>query len=175
MKHLKLFEGFYSDKIKELKDNIKEDLTDWLNVITDEIEYPVEIAEPYLSGCAGCDEGDDVDSWFPQTEGFSSSLLIDFSKKPPSDEVLDFICKTYCLMIQSLKDDYWVSGVWTTVSGSKFELIDWGDYGYNELHLIRGTIDTNKIDEPSEHIKDMRSSLKAREVKLIEIFFKTKY
>ena len=41
MKHLKLFEGFYSDKIKELKDNIKEDLTDWLNVITDEIEYPV--------------------------------------------------------------------------------------------------------------------------------------
>ena len=78
MKHLKLFEGFYSDRLeevmRELRAHMKEDLIDWVDVFSDEINHPVQLNEPYIS--TSSEDGE---------ESIVCSLWIDFRKTKPTD------------------------------------------------------------------------------------------
>ena len=54
MNYIKLFEGYYTDRInqviKELKNHMKSDLSDWVTLFSDELNsIEVSISDPYLS------------------------------------------------------------------------------------------------------------------------------
>ena len=69
MKHIKLFEGFYSDKIaeveKELANHMKNDLANWINEFKDEL-----------------DDVHSTDPWYYSNEKVMiSELVISFKNK----------------------------------------------------------------------------------------------
>lgn len=115
MKHLKLFEGFYSDRLeevmRELRAHMKQDLIDWVDVFSDEIGHPVKLVEPYISSSPGSGE-----------ERIICSIWIDFSKTKPSKEELKFICDTYSLINKTLKQDYKVEAEWSDIFGQDYSL-----------------------------------------------------
>jgi hypothetical protein len=117
MKHLKLFEGFYSDRLeevmRELRAHMKEDLIDWKNVFSDEINHPVKMIEPYISSSP--EDGD---------ESIVCSIWIDFSKTKPTDEELIFICNTFLHIKNTLKNDYKIEATWSDIFGREYDLIN---------------------------------------------------
>jgi hypothetical protein len=117
MKHLKLFEGFYSDRLeevmRELRAHMKEDLIDWKNVFSDEINHPVKMIEPYISSSP--EDGE---------ESIVCSIWIDFSKTKPTDEELIFICNTFLHIKNTLKNDYKIEATWSDIFGREYDLIN---------------------------------------------------
>jgi hypothetical protein len=117
MKHLKLFEGFYSDRLeevmRELRAHMKEDLIDWKNVFSDEINHPVKMIEPYISSSP--EDGE---------ESIVCSIWIDFSKTKPTDEELIFICNTFLHIKNTLKNDYKIEATWYDIFGREYDLIN---------------------------------------------------
>jgi hypothetical protein len=117
MKHLKLFEGFYSDRLeevmRELRAHMKEDLIDWKNVFSDEINHPVKMIEPYISSSP--EDGD---------ESIVCSIWIDFSKTKPTDEELIFICNTFLHIKNTLKNDYKIEATWSDIFDREYDLIN---------------------------------------------------
>ncbi len=117
MKHLKLFEGFYSDRLeevmRELRAHMKEDLIDWVDVFSDEINHPVQLNEPYISSSP--EDGE---------ESIVCSLWIDFSKTKPTDEELLFICNTFLHIKNTLKNDYKIEATWSDIFGREYDLIN---------------------------------------------------
>lgn len=116
MKHLKLFEGFYSDRLEEvmseLKAHMKEDLTDWVNVFSDEINHPVKMNEPFLFVVSS------------NIYTIVCSIWIDFSKTKPTDEELIFICNTFLHIKNTLKNDYKIEATWSDIFGREYDLIN---------------------------------------------------
>jgi len=117
MKHIKLFEGFYSDRIQqvliELKAHMKEDLIDWVDVFSDEINHPVKMIEPYISSSP--EDGE---------ESIVCSIWIGFSKTKPTDEELIFICNTFLHIKNTLKNDYKIEAIWSDIFGREYDLIN---------------------------------------------------
>jgi hypothetical protein len=117
MKHLKLFEGFYSDRLeevmRELRAHMKEDLIDWKNVFSDEINHPVKMIEPYISSSP--EDGE---------ESIVCSIWIGFSKTKPTDEELIFICNTFLHIKNTLKNDYKIEATWSDIFGREYDLIN---------------------------------------------------
>jgi hypothetical protein len=117
MKHLKLFEGFYSDRLeevmRELRAHMKEDLIDWKNVFSDEINHPVKMIEPYISSSP--EDGE---------ESIVCSIWIDFSKTKPTDEELIFICNTFLHIKNTLKNDYKIEATWSDIFDREYDLIN---------------------------------------------------
>jgi hypothetical protein len=117
MKHLKLFEGFYSDRLeevmRELRAHMKEDLIDWKNVFSDEINHPVKMIEPYISSSP--EDGE---------ESIVCSIWIGFSKTKPTDEELIFICNTFLHIKNTLKNDYKIEATWYDIFGREYDLIN---------------------------------------------------
>lgn len=117
MKHIKLFEGFYSDRIQqvliELKAHMKEDLIDWVDVFSDEINHPVKMIEPYISSSP--EDGE---------ESIVCSIWIGFSKTKPTDEELIFICNTFLHIKNTLKNDYKIEATWSDIFGREYDLIN---------------------------------------------------
>jgi hypothetical protein len=115
MKHLKLFEGYYSDRIEqvfdELKVHMREDLIDWKNVFADEINHLVKLGNPYIST-----------DQYEGEETINCTLSIDFNKSNP-DKNLKFIFDTYSHMKKTLKDDYKIEAVWTDKFEREYDLI----------------------------------------------------
>jgi hypothetical protein len=94
MKHIKLFEGFYYDRIaeveKELSNHMKNDLANWINEFKDEL-----------------DDVHSTDPWYYSDEKVMiSELVINFKNKEMTREDLEFIEKTYNSMVDTLKSDY---------------------------------------------------------------------
>ena len=117
MKHLKLFEGFYSDRLeevmRELRAHMKEDLIDWKNVFSDEINHPVQMIEPYI--LSSPEDGE---------ESIVCSIWIDFSKTTPTDEELIFICNTFLHIKNTLKNDYKIEATWSDIFDREYDLIN---------------------------------------------------
>jgi|LakMenEpi03Aug12_release.lakeMendotaPanAssembly.Ray.scaffolds.fasta_scaffold236160_2 hypothetical protein len=117
MKHLKLFEGFYSDRLeevmRELRAHMKEDLIDWKNVFSDEINHPVKMIEPYISSSP--EDGE---------ESIVCSIWIGFSKTKPTDEELIFICNTFLHIKNTLKNDYKIEATWSDIFDREYDLIN---------------------------------------------------
>ena len=117
MKHLKLFEGFYSDRLeevmRELRAHMKADLIDWKNVFSDEINHPVKMIEPYISSSP--EDGE---------ESIVCSIWIGFSKTKPTDEELIFICNTFLHIKNTLKNDYKIEATWYDIFGREYDLIN---------------------------------------------------
>lgn len=94
MKHIKLFEGFYSDKIaeveKELANHMKNDLANWINEFKDELN-DVHSTNPW---------------YYSDEKVMISELVINFKNKEMTREDLEFIEKTYNSMVDALKSDY---------------------------------------------------------------------
>lgn len=109
MKHIKLFEGFYSDRIseveKELANHMKNDLANWINEFKDEL-----------------DDVEFVDAMMSKNSVIVGYLYIFFNKKSPTIEELEFIEKTYNLMRNSLNLDYKISITYESTHAS-------GEYG----------------------------------------------
>ena len=53
MNYIKLFEGYYTDRInqvlEELKKHMKSDLSDWVTLFSDEISIEVSMSDVYMS------------------------------------------------------------------------------------------------------------------------------
>jgi len=119
MKHIKLFEGFYSDRIREVENELrihmKNDLANWINEFKDEFDEVTLIDETYLT----------------------TYLVIDFIKKAsPTKEDLEFIEKTYNSMVSALKSDY---KIYITYN-SKENRYDDVDLDFRKINKLVGNI-----------------------------------
>lgn len=132
MKHLKLFEGFYSDRLKEvmreLKSHMKQDLIDWVDVFSDEINHPVKMNDPYTSITENGEES------------IVCSLWIDFRKTKPTNKELLFICNTFLHIKNTLKNDYKIEATWSDIFGREYNLI-------NLLSITNNITDVEEIKE----------------------------
>lgn len=112
MKHLKLFEGYFSDKIEkllnELRLEMRDDLQDWVNVFSDELDE-VWLEEPYIS--------DNID------KSICTHLVINFRKKSPIPEELEFIHNNYESMKNTLKSTYELYITWKDKSGDETDFM----------------------------------------------------
>jgi len=123
MKHIKLFEGFYSDRIREVENELrihmKNDLANWINEFKDEFD-DVEFGIPY------------IDKTY-----LTTYLVIDFIKKAsPTKEDLEFIEKTYNSMVSALKSDY---KIYITYN-SKENRYDDLDLDFRKINKLVGNI-----------------------------------
>jgi hypothetical protein len=92
---------------------MKEDLIDWKNVFSDEINHPVKMIEPYISSSP--EDGE---------ESIVCSIWIDFSKTKPTDEELIFICNTFLHIKNTLKNDYKIEATWSDIFDREYDLIN---------------------------------------------------
>jgi hypothetical protein len=123
MKHIKLFEGFYSDRIREVENELrihmKNDLANWINEFKDEFD-DVEFGIPYID-----------------KTNLTTYLVIDFIKKAsPTKEDLEFIEKTYNSMVSALKSDY---KIYITYN-SKENRYDDLDLDFRKINKLVGNI-----------------------------------
>lgn len=107
MNYIKLFEGYYTDRInqviKELKNHMKSDLSDWVTLFSDELNsIEVSISDPYLS----------------DNEKICSVIVFYFKNYLTSEDV-EIIWKNYLHMKSTLESDYDLCLIVTDRSGDE--------------------------------------------------------
>lgn len=107
MNYIKLFEGYYTDRInqvlEELKKHMKSDLSDWVTLFSDEISIEVSMSDVYMS----------------DNEKICSVITFDCFKNKLTSEDLEIIWKNYLHMKLTLESDYDLSMIVTDKFGEE--------------------------------------------------------
>lgn len=103
MNYIKLFEGYYTDRINQLKKHMKSDLSDWVTLFSDEISIEVSMSDVYMS----------------DNEKICSVIIFDFKNKILTSEEIEIIWKNYLHMKLTLESDYDLSMIVTDKFGEE--------------------------------------------------------
>lgn len=103
MNYIKLFEGYYTDRINQVKKHMKSDLSDWVTLFSDEISIEVSMSDVYMS----------------DNEKICSVIIFDFKNKILTSEEIEIIWKNYLHMKLTLESDYDLSMIVTDKFGEE--------------------------------------------------------